>query len=78
MVMRSCVSVDWCWRSAWSWLTEAELTEKIFAFAQHDRRVDETPEQAFARHYSSNDEQGLAFRKAVQISRTGSYHPFPR
>jgi hypothetical protein len=61
-----------------AWLSEAELTEKIFNFAQHDRRVDETPEQAFARHFNASDEQGLIFRKAVQVAKTGSLHPFPR
>jgi hypothetical protein len=61
-----------------AWLSEAELTEKIFNFAQHDRRVDETPEQAFARHFNASDEQGLIFRKAVQCARVGSLHPFPR
>ena len=61
-----------------SWLTEAELTEKIFAFAQHDRRAGETPEQAFARHFTGSNEQGQIFRKAVQVAKTGSLHPFPR
>jgi hypothetical protein len=61
-----------------SWLTEQQLTEKIFEHAQRDRRSDETPEQAFARHFSANDEQGRTFRKAVQSARTGSFHPFPR
>jgi hypothetical protein len=61
-----------------SWLTEQQLAEKIFEHAQRDRRSGETPEQAFARHFSGNDEQGLAFRKAVQIARVGTYHPFPR
>ena len=61
-----------------SWLTEQQLTEKIFEHAQRDRRSGETPEQAFARHFNARDEQGLALRKAVQVVRTGTYHPFPR
>ena len=61
-----------------SWLSEHELTEKIFAFAQHDRRAGESEQQAFARHFNAGDAQGLVFRKAVQIARTGTYHPFPR
>ena len=61
-----------------SWLTETELTEKIFDHAQLDRRDNESPHQAFARHFNASDEQGLIFRKAVQIARTGSFHPFPR
>jgi hypothetical protein len=61
-----------------SWLTETELTEKIFDHAQTDRRNGETPEQAFARHFAANDERGQAFRKAVQVARVGSFHPFPR
>jgi hypothetical protein len=32
-----------------SWLTEHQLTEKIFEHAQRDRASNETPEQAFAR-----------------------------
>jgi hypothetical protein len=61
-----------------SWLTETELTEKIFDHAQRDRRSGETPEQAFARHFTAADEQGRILRKAVQSARTGSFHPFPR
>jgi hypothetical protein len=61
-----------------SWLTEQQLTEKIFEHAQRDRRSGETPEQAFARHFNARDEQGLALRKAVQVARVGTYHPFPR
>ena len=61
-----------------SWLTEQQLTEKIFEHAQRDRRSGETPEQAFARHFNASDEQGLALRKAVQIARVGTYHPFSR
>ena len=61
-----------------SWLTEQQLTEKIFEHAQRDRRSGETPEQAFARHFNAGDEQGLALRKAVQVARVGTYHPFPR
>jgi hypothetical protein len=61
-----------------SWLTEQQLTEKIFAHAQRDRRSGETPEQAFARCFSADDEQGRTLRKAVQSARTGSFHPFPR
>ena len=61
-----------------SWLTEQQLTEKIFDHAQRDRRSNETPAQAFARHFNASDEQGLALRKAVQVARVGTYHPFPR
>ena len=61
-----------------SWLTEQQLTEKIFDHAQRDRRSGETPEQAFARCFSANDEQGRTLRKAVQSARAGSFHPFPR
>jgi hypothetical protein len=61
-----------------SWLTEQQLTEKIFEHAQRDRRGGETPEQAFARCFSADDEHGRTFRKAVQNARTGTYHPFPR
>jgi hypothetical protein len=61
-----------------SWLTEQQLTEKIFEHAQTDRRSGETPEQAFARHFAADDEQGRTFRKAVQSARAGSHHPFPR
>jgi hypothetical protein len=42
-----------------SWLTEQQLTEKIFEHAQRDRHSGETPEQAFARHFNAGDEQGL-------------------
>jgi hypothetical protein len=61
-----------------SWLTEQQLTEKIFEHAQRDRRSNETPQQAFARCFSADDEHGRTFRKAVQNARTGTYHPFPR
>jgi hypothetical protein len=64
--------------SGTSWLTEQQLTEKIFDHAQRDRRSGETPEQAFARHFNASDEQGIALRKAVQVARVGSFHPFPR
>ena len=60
-----------------SWLTEQQLTEKIFDHAQRERRSGETPEQAFARCFSADDEQGRTFRKAVQRARAGSFHPFP-
>jgi hypothetical protein len=58
-----------------SWLTEEELTEKIFAHAQLDRRANESPHQAFARHFSANDEQGRAFRKAIAVAKTADVRP---
>ena len=58
-----------------SWLTEEELTEKIFAHAQLDRRANESPHQAFARHFSANDEQGRAFRKAVAVAKSADVRP---
>ena len=61
-----------------AWLDEHQLTKMIFDHAQLDRRAGESPHQAFARHFSANDEQGLAFRKAVQVARVGSFHPFLR
>jgi Arc/MetJ-type ribon-helix-helix transcriptional regulator len=52
-----------------SWLTEHELTSKIEQYALRDRLPNETQEQAFARHFTANDEEGRLFRKAVQVAK---------
>ena len=53
-----------------SWLTEEELTEKIFAHAQLDRRANESPHQARSRGTSA-----LTTSRAV---RSGRPLPWPR
>jgi hypothetical protein len=54
-----------------SWLTEQQLTEKIFDHAQRERRSGETPEQAFARCFSADDEQGrMCAEVAASLVRT--------
>jgi hypothetical protein len=55
--------------SGQSWLSEQELTEKIFDHAQLSRRDGESPHQAFARVFGGNTPEGLAFRKAVAVAK---------
>jgi hypothetical protein len=58
-----------------SWLTEEELTEKIFAHAQLDRLPHESPHQAFARVFSASTPEALLFRKAVAVAKTVDVRP---
>ena len=58
-----------------SWLTEVQLTEKIFEYAQLDRRANESPHQAFARVFGANTPEGVLFRKAVAVAKTGDVRP---
>jgi hypothetical protein len=58
-----------------SWLTEEELTAKIFKHAQLDRRADESEHQAFARVFAANTPEGLLFRKAVAVAKTSDARP---
>jgi hypothetical protein len=53
-------------RAFWS---EHQLTQKIFDYAQLDKRENETPHQAFSRHFTANDEQGRIFRKAIAVAK---------
>ena len=59
-----------------SWLTEQQLTEKIFEHAQRDRRDGETEAKCFARHFTANDEQGRLFRQAVRLAQACGPTPF--
>jgi hypothetical protein len=58
-----------------SWLTEEELTEKIFTHAQLDCRDGESPHQAFARVFAGNTPEGILFRKAVAVAKTADARP---
>jgi hypothetical protein len=58
-----------------SWLTESELTEKIFKHAQLSRRDGESEHQAFARVFAANTSEGLAFRKAVAVAKSSDARP---
>ena len=58
-----------------SWLTEVQLTEKIFEYAQLDRRANESPHQAFARVFGANTPEGVLFRKAVAVAKTADMRP---
>jgi hypothetical protein len=50
-----------------SFMTESELTEKIFEYAQLDRRDGETEAQCFSRVFGANTPESLLFRKAVAV-----------
>jgi len=55
-------------RAFWS---EHQLTQKIFDYAQLDKRENETPHQAFARHFESNE----TFRKAIAVAKVVGLTP---
>jgi len=55
-----------------SWLSEAELTAKIFKHAQASRLPNESPEQAFAKVFAADTPEGVAFRTAVAVAKA---HP---
>ena len=58
-----------------SFITEHELTEKIFEYAQHDRRPNESEAQAFARHFAGPSPEALMFRKAVAVAKSAAARP---
>jgi hypothetical protein len=58
-----------------SFMTESELTEKIFEYAQLDRRANESPHQAFARTFAANTPEGVLFRKAVNVCKAAAMRP---
>jgi hypothetical protein len=58
-----------------SFMSESELTEKIFEYAQLDRRANESPHQAFARTFGANTPEGVLFRKAVAVAKTADMRP---
>ena len=58
-----------------SFMTEAQLTEKIFEYAQLDRRANESPHQAFARVFAGNTPEAATFRKAVAVAKAADVRP---
>ena len=54
-------------------LTEAEFTKIIHDHAQQGRRSGESPDHAFARCFTADDDDGLAFRRAHAVVKN-----FPR
>ena len=58
-----------------SFMTETELTEKIFEYAQASRLPNESPHQAFARVFAGNTPEAVVFRKAVAVCKTADVRP---
>jgi len=58
-----------------SFMTESELTEKIFEYAQASRLPHESPHQAFARVFAGNTPEAVVFRKAVAVCKTADVRP---
>jgi len=58
-----------------AFMSESELTEKIFEYAQLDRPANESPHQAFARVFEASGPEGLAFRKAIAVCKTAPMQP---
>lgn len=52
-------------------LTEVEFTKLVHDYAQLDRRAGESAEQAFARCFTANTDEGLAIRKAHAVVKSG-------
>ena len=61
-------------RRAYS-ITEHELTELIQKYASANRLPGESAASAFARVFSADNDEGLAFRKAIQIAKGASLEP---
>jgi hypothetical protein len=58
-----------------SFMSETELTQKIFEYAQRDRLPHESEQQAFARVFSANSSEGMTFRKAIAVCKTAAMRP---
>jgi hypothetical protein len=67
--MENVVTIAKCIAEGKSWLTEEELTAKIFKYAQASRLPNESPEQAFAKVFAANTPEGVAFRTAVAVAK---------
>jgi hypothetical protein len=58
-----------------SFMSESELTQKIFEYAQFERRANESPHQAFARTFTANTAEAELFRKAVAVCKSADLRP---